>query len=168
MSKSIDKELHQHFLEIIQENEALIYKVVSFYANNEHPRNDLYQEVVLNLWKAYPSFRGESKISTWMYRIALNTCISFYRRKNINLNYTDNFVDVMEEIPMDDNLKDLYKLINKLNDIEKALVLLYLEDKSYKEIAEITGITMTNVATRLNRIKIKMKLMSDDLNEDSL
>lgn len=149
------------FMEMIRQNEGVIYKVASFYADIDHPIGDLYQEVVLNLWKAFPSFRGESKYSTWIYRIALNTCVSFYRRSKRNVAYVDITVDIPEEVSNNEEIQELYKLINRLGKIERALVLLYLDDKPYKEIAEITGLTVTNVATKLSRIKDKLKQMSD-------
>ncbi len=152
------------FLEMIHQNEGIIYKVVSFYADAEHPIGDLYQEVVLNLWKSYPSFRGESKYSTWIYRIALNTCVSFYRRNKKNVTYVDISVDMPEIEDSSEEIQELYKLINCLGKIERALVLLYLDDKSYKEIAEITGLSVTNVATKLSRIKEKLRLMSNGQN----
>lgn len=155
---AIDKD----FVNMIKENDAIIYKVTSFYTDQEHPMGDLYQEIVINLWKSFPSFRGDSKYSTWIYRVSLNTCISFLRRtKNKPV-----FVDFAFDIPQYDdqkteNLRELYTLINRLEKIERALVLLYLDDKSYKEIAEITGLTATNVATKLHRIKEKLKKMSN-------
>ncbi|MDU1889935.1 MAG: sigma-70 family RNA polymerase sigma factor [Dysgonomonas sp.] len=152
------------FVQMIQQNEGVIYKVVSFYADKEHPIGDLYQEVVLNLWKAFPSFRGESKYSTWIYRIALNTCVSFYRRNKKNVTYVDISFDIPETVENNEQIQKLYKLINRLGKIERALVLLYLDDKSYKEIGEITGITVTNVATKLSRIKEKLKQMSNEQN----
>lgn len=152
------------FLEMIRQNEGIIYKVVSFYVDAEHPIGDLYQEVVLNLWKSYPSFRGESKYSTWIYRIALNTCVSFYRRNKKNVTYVDISVDMPEIEDSSEEIQELYKLINCLGKIERALVLLYLDDKSYKEIAEITGLSVTNVATKLSRIKEKLRLMSNGQN----
>lgn len=156
---AIDKE----FMKMIKENEAIIYKVASFYTDQEHPIGDLYQEVVINLWRNFSSFRGESKYSTWIYRVSLNTCISFMRRTKSK----PQFVDISMDIPQPDdhrseNLKELYRIINRLEKIERALVLLYLDDKSYKEIAEITGLTATNVATRLHRIKEKMKGMTEN------
>lgn len=153
----------QQFLNIIKENEGIVYKIASFYASVEYSVGDLYQEIILNLWKAFPSFRGESKYSTWIYRIALNTCISYLRKKIIKTDYIDIHFEIPEEQGTNEQLQELYILINKLGDMEKALVLLYLEDKSYKEIALITGITVTNVATRLNRIKLKLKEMSKEL-----
>ncbi len=153
----VDKE----FVEMIRQNEGVIYKIASFYANVEHPLEDLYQEIVLNLWKGYSSFRGDSKYSTWIYRIALNTCVSFFRRKKVSTHYMENLPEIGEVIDnKDEKIKELYRLINKLGNIEKALVLLYLEDKSYKEISDITGISVTNVATKLNRIKNKLQQMS--------
>lgn len=152
------------FLEMIRLNEGIIYKVASFYTDNNHPIGDLYQEVVLNLWKAFPSFRGESKYSTWIYRIALNTCVSFYRRSKKNVTYVDISTDIPEITETNDQIQELYKLINRLGKIERALVLLYLDDKPYKEISEITGLSVTNVATKLSRIKDKLKQMSNEQN----
>ncbi len=152
------------FVEMIRKNEGVIYKVASFYVDKDHPISDLYQEVVLNLWRAFPSFRGESKYSTWIYRIALNTCISFYRRSKRNVTYVDISMDIPEVVDNNEEIQELYRLINRLGKIERALVLLYLDDKSYKEIAEITGLTTTNVATKLSRIKDKLKKMSNEKN----
>ncbi|MDR1882436.1 MAG: sigma-70 family RNA polymerase sigma factor [Prevotella sp.] len=150
------------FLEMIRRNEGIIYKVVSFYADMEHPIGDLYQEVVLNLWKAFPSFRGDSKYSTWIYRIALNTCVSFYRRSKKNTSCVDISMDIPDVVDNNEEIQELYKLINRLGKIERALVLLYLDDRSYKEIAEITGLTVTNVATKISRIKDKLRDMSNE------
>lgn len=158
------KRADAQFLEMIRQNEGIIFKVTSFYTNKEHPISDLYQEVVLNLWKAYPSFRGESKYSTWIYRIALNTCVSFFRRSKKSVEYVDISMDIPEVTDNSEQIQELYRLINRLGKIERALVLLYLDDKPYKEIAEIMGLTVTNVATKLNRIKEKLKQMSNGEN----
>ena len=157
-----NQDLERDFMDVVRKNERIIYKVVSFYADIDQSISDLYQEVVLNLWKAYPSFRGDSKISTWIYRISLNTCITFFRRSKRSISYTDLVIDVSDIPDEDENIKELYRLINKLGKIEKALVLLYLDEKPYKDIAEITGLTVTNVATKLNRIKDKLKKMSNE------
>ena len=157
-----NQDLEKDFMDMVRHNERIIYKVVSFYADIDQSVSDLYQEVVLNLWKAYPSFRGESKVSTWIYRISLNTCITFSRRSKRSISYTDLVIDISDIPDEDDNIKELYRLINKLGKIEKALVLLYLDEKPYREIAEITGLTVTNVATKLNRIKDKLKKMSNE------
>lgn len=152
-------------MDMIRQNEGVIYKVASFYVDREHPMGDLYQEIVLNLWKGFPSFRGDSKYSTWIYRIAINTCVSFYRRNRKQVAFMDIPVDIPDEVENNEQIHELYRLINKLGKIERALVLLYLDDKSYKEIAEITGITVTNVATKLNRIKEKLRQMSNNQND---
>ena len=142
--------IEQEFLSVIREYERVIYKVCYLYTHPNAPLNDLYQDVVLNLWKAYPKFRKECKISTWIYRIALNTCISFYRKEK-------NVPETINEM-----LKQLYQMINQLGQLDKSIILLYLEDKSYEEIAEITGLTVTNIATKLSRIKDKLKRMKKE------
>jgi RNA polymerase sigma-70 factor (ECF subfamily) len=128
------------------------------------PLEDLYQEIVLNLWKAFPNFRNESQMSTWIYRIALNTCISDLRhnakfRQNVPLSFSEHIV--FEEDTRSAEIQELYSLICKLNKIERSIILLWLEDKSYQEIADITGFSVANVATRLKRTKEKLKNMSN-------
>ena len=129
---------------MIREYERVIYKVCYLYTTPNATLNDLYQDVVLNLWRAYPKFRRECKVSTWIYRIALNTCISFIRKETQAM------------------LKQLYRMINRLGPLEKSIILLYLEEKSYEEIAEITGLTVTNVATKISRIKDKLRKMNKE------
>ncbi|NDV81399.1 RNA polymerase sigma factor [Bacteroides sp. 51] len=159
----------QQFLSIIKEYERVIYKVCYLYATKNAPLNDLYQEVVLNIWKAFGKFRGESKISTWIYRIALNTCISFIRKeKNIpevvTLTQEANWMtDDQDELQV--MLKELHLLINQLGQLDKSIILLYLEEKSYEEISEITGLTVTNVATKLSRIKERLRKMNVENNK---
>lgn len=154
----------QEFLSVIKEYERVIYKVCYLYTSRNATLNDLYQDVVLNLWRAYPKFRGECKISTWIYRIALNTCISFIRKEK-------NVPEIVTLTPYESEwmteeqdsfllmLKELYYLIGQLGQLDKSIILLYLEEKSYEEISEITGLTVTNVATKLNRIKEKLRKM---------
>ena len=157
--------VEQEFLSVIREYERVIYKVCYLYTTPNATLNDLYQEVVLNIWKAFPKFRRECKISTWIYRIALNTCISFIRKeKNIPEIVTlTQEADCSEE---DDEtqamLQQLYRMINRLGQLEKSIILLNLEEKSYEDISEITGLTVTNVATKLNRIKDKLKKMNKE------
>lgn len=150
------------FLELIQKHNGIIYKVATIYQDKDNVLDDLYQEVVLNLWKAFPDFRKESSYSTWVYRIALNTCISFYRKSSKKPMYVELSPDL--KISSGDNsflINELYALINQLNKLERALIFLYLEDRPYKEIAEIMGITPTNVSTKINRIKEKLIKMSN-------
>lgn len=157
--------VEQEFVTLIQEYERVIYKVCYLYTTPHATLNDLYQEVVINLWKAYPKFRNECKISTWIYRIALNTCISFIRKEK-NIPEIVTLSQIADRIEETDEtqvmLKRLYSMINRLGQLEKSIVLLYLEDKSYEEIAEITGLTLTNVATRLSRIKDKLRKMNKE------
>jgi len=158
------KELESEFLSMIQNNKRIIYKVTSFYANEKDTIDDLYQDVVLNLWKAFPDFRNESKVSTWIYRIALNTCVSYIRKKNrmpVCVELTQSFKAYTEE---NEAVAELYELINQLGKLERALILLYLEDRPHKEISEIMGITPTNVSTKINRIKEKLKQISKKQN----
>lgn len=148
----------QEFIAFVLANERIIYKVCSFYASPRASIEDLYQDTVVNLWRSYPKFRHESKISTWIYRIALNTCISNVRkesRRPQNVPIKDVVDDA--ETDTEDKIAELYALINTLGDMDRAVVLLYLEDRPHQEIAEITGLSAGNVAVRLNRIKNKLK-----------
>ena len=155
----------KEFVELIRRYERVIYKVCYLYTTPDATLNDLYQEVLINLWRAYPQFRHECKLSTWIYRISLNTCISYLRKTKNSLETIalTRDIDLQEE---DDEtqqmLRQLYCLIGRLGDLEKSIILLYLEEKSYDEIAEITGLTPTNVGTRLNRIKEKLKKMNKE------
>ena len=158
--------VEQEFLSVIREYERVIYKVCYLYTTPNATLNDLYQEVVLNIWKAFPKFRRECKISTWIYRIALNTCISFIRKEKnvpefVTLNREGDWM-TEENDPLQEMLRQLYRMINQLGQLDKSIILLYLEDKSYDEISEITGLTVTNVATKLSRIKDKLKKMKKE------
>lgn len=155
----------QEFLDMVRAYERVIYKVCYLYTTPRATLNDLYQDVVLNLWKAFPKFRHECKMSTWVYRIALNTCISFIRKeKNIPeiVTLTQEADRSEKEDETEAMLRQLYRMINRLGELDKSITLLYLEEKSYEEIAEITGLTVTNVATRLSRIKEKLRKMNKE------
>ena len=158
-------ELEQSFLELMEHHKQLIYKVCFMYASDDETIGDLYQETMLNLWKGFPRFRRESKPSTWIYRIAMNTCISWFRASSarphtisLTLSMADLFVGDQER----ENLKELYALINRLGKLERALILLWLDELSYEEISEILGISPSNVGVRINRIKAKLKAMSNN------
>ncbi len=152
----------KEFIQDIKENEGIIYKIARIYSNNTEDQKDLYQEIVYQLWKSYSSFKENSKISTWMYRIALNTAISNLKKEkrkgsrvsidNFPLNQMDQVDTVMEE-----RIALLYAHIKKLSIVERGIILLHLEGKNYDEIATITGFTNTNIGTRLARIKQKIK-----------
>ncbi|MGB5244226.1 MAG: RNA polymerase sigma factor [Lutimonas sp.] len=159
----MDKNLENKFLEELDNHQNIIHKVCRTYTNNESAHKDLFQEITIQLWKAYPKFRGESKFSTWMYRVAFNTAISLYRKNKRDLD-TGPLFDNMKELEykeyndeQDKQLDLLYKAIHSLNDIEKALALMYLEDKSYNEIANTLGITEINARVKMNRTKTKLK-----------
>ena len=164
MSKNSQTELEQAFIQMIRKNEKIIYKVCSFYVSEQSPMEDLYQETVLNLWKSFPNFRNESSFSTWIYRIALNSCISGIRkdskhRRQVPLALSEEVA--FEPDSMEEEIRELYRLIYQLKNVERAIILLWLEEKSYQEIAEITGLSLSNVATKLKRIKENLKTMSN-------
>ncbi len=158
------KETEQEFIELIEQHSRLIYKVCYMYASDKDEINDLYQEVLINLWRSHDSFRGEAKYSTWIYRIGLNTCVSYIRQKTRKPLLIPLEVDLENIAEQENNIEqihELYRLVNRLSKIEKAIVLLYLEEKTYDEISEIIGITRGNVGVKLNRIRTKLKEMSN-------
>ncbi|HDR50703.1 MAG TPA: sigma-70 family RNA polymerase sigma factor [Mariniphaga anaerophila] len=160
--------MEREFLQIIQENQGIIYKVCNMYCDTGEDRNDLFQEIVAQLWKSYPSFRKESKVTTWMYRVGLNTAITTFkkskRRPDQNRLTYENFqiADENQEAETEENIKLLHRAVAQLTGIEKSIILLYLENKKYEEIAEITGITQNYVRVKMNRIKKKLKKLMDE------
>ena len=150
------------FAELIRKHQGLLFKVTSIYTDNKTDQEDLFQEVVYQLWKSFDSFRNESKITTWMYRVAMNTAITQLKKRKRSpdkvpiseeiLSTSENRDDTYEE-----RIRMLYKQIEGMNVLEKGLMLLLLEGRSYKEIAEITGLSDSNVGTRISRIKKKLK-----------
>lgn len=157
------KELEHEFVTNLEKHQNIVHKICRIYTNDQETHNDLFQEVTIQLWKAYPKFRGDSKFSTWMYRVALNTAITLYRKSKRNIK-TQDIDDISYRISAqeydgesENQLKLLYSAVKELNDIDKALVFLYLEDQSYREIAETLGITEINARVKMNRIKTKLK-----------
>ena len=151
----------KEFAELVNRYKDVIFKVCYVYASREE-FEDYYQEVLIQLWRSLPKFRNESKMSTWIYRVSLNTCISYVRKNKkvnkvslIDLDFIDN--DIEKKYYID----ELYLLINRLNKFEKAIILLWLEERDYEEIASIVGISKNNVAVKLNRIKEKLRRMSN-------
>lgn len=158
----MDRDLEQQFVTQLEENQNIVHKICRLYTNNREAHNDLFQEISIQLFKAYPKFRGEAKFTTWMYRVALNTAITLYRRGKRRVS-TQELEPVIFKIQANeyDNTEEqqlalMYKAINQLNDIDKALVFLYLEDKNYREIAETLGITEVNARVKMNRIKTRL------------
>ncbi len=152
------------FLQLMQGNKGIILKISNSYCTNKDDRDDLAQEIVFNLWKAFADYTPDYKFSTWMYRIGLNVAISFYRKEMRSIQFSAYSEDIMVFDDEDENKWDaegalglLQKFIQELREIDKSIMLLYLDQKSYREIAEIVGITETNVATKINRIKINLK-----------
>jgi len=161
----LTKELEHSFVNQLEQNQNIVHKICRLYTNNSDAHNDLFQEITIQLWRAYPKFRGDSKFSTWMYRVALNTAITLYRKSKRKVN-TQDFEGVSFKIASDeydssyeDQLNLMYDAVKKLNDIDKALVFLYLENKNYKEIATTLGITEVNSRVKMNRIKEKLRII---------
>lgn len=152
----------KEFIEIIEENQGIIFKVSSMYCNDSSCRKDLIQEILLQLWKSFPSFDKTKKFTTWMYRIALNTAISQWRKAKskkeiltdqlpVNLHDDDNTDEKNEKIRI------LNIALNRLNKAERSIIILYMDDYPYDEISEIIGISVSNVGVKINRIKKKLQ-----------
>jgi len=158
------QEAEKQFEKHIRENELLIHKVCRIYAYTTVDREDLFQEVVIQLWNAYPNFKGESKFSTWLYKVALNTAITGLRKKK-------DFIESREPAQLpeqtseenggrQEELRRLYNAIEQLNQVEKAIVMLYMEDKSYEEMEEILGMTQGNLRVKMNRIRDRLRQLT--------
>ena len=151
------------FLELVNQNKGILYRISRLYGETEADREDLFQEIILNLWKGFASFRNESKFSTWMYRIALNTCITAYRKSSKKFSTLsvqekhNQIADKHDNPDYHEEISLLYLAISKLDKLEKAIIILYLEERSYEEIAEITGITPNHAGVKISRIKSKLK-----------
>ncbi len=141
----------------------MLYKVCRLYCLTESDRQDLFQEIVLQLWRSYPAFRGEARISTWLYRIALNTAISGLRKQKRLITSVDpeslptEWQDIQYPGDKEEQLRLLYTAIDRLSEVEKALTMLYLENKSYQEMEEILGIAQNNLRVKMNRIRDKLR-----------
>ncbi|WP_269236820.1 RNA polymerase sigma factor [Flavobacterium flavigenum] len=153
--------MKEDFIKSINEYQNIIHKICRLYRNSPEDREDLFQEIVYQLWKSYPKFKGESKISTWIYRVAFNTSIVTFRKNKISIsnykNIPEKFHPTLEN-SYSENEERIFELLSKLNSIEKSIITLYLEDYNYEEIATIIGISENNVGVKLNRIKNKLKI----------
>ena len=153
------------FVALLDEHQNIIHKICRLYTNNEVEHEDLFQEISIQLWRSYNRFEGKSKFSTWMYRVGLNTAITLYRKEKKRLNtqpLNDQFTAIAQEeynAQVDEKMAWLYQKIKDFSEIDKALVLLYLEDKRYDEIAETLGISAGNARVKMNRIKERLKKM---------
>ena len=159
-----DTKLKENFLDIFEQNIGIIIKISRGYTSIAQDREDLINDIALELWKSFKSFNGNSKISTWIYRVALNTSMNYKRKKKIDSLFLslndfkkyDTFPWLIEQENSSD-IEVLYQCINELNEINKAIILLYLDGNSHDEISEITGVSKTNVGTRISRIKEQIK-----------
>lgn len=160
--------VQEEFVKLVQQHHAMLYKVCRLYCFTEYDRQDLFQEIIVQLWKSYPKFRGESKFSTWLYRIALNTAISDLRKQKRRIAPLDadylpaQLQDMQYPKEQEEQLQQLYAAINQLTEVEKALVMLYLEDRSYDEMEEILGINQNNLRVKMNRIKEKLRKLTKE------
>jgi RNA polymerase sigma factor (sigma-70 family) len=148
------------FLILIKAHQGIIHKICHLYRDIREDREDLFQEITFQLWKSRQSFRNNAKISTWIYRIALNTAIATFRKRKQAIEYCPVLPDLAEEQP-DEELalrqEKLFAALKQLDDGDKAIITLYLEDLSYQQIADVTGISENYVGVKLNRIKIKIQ-----------
>lgn len=157
------EDLEKSFVQQLQQNQNIIHKICRLYTSGADAHKDLFQEITIQLWKAFPKFRGDSKFSTWAYRVALNTAITLYRKSTRSVS-TISFEMRQHIISQEDynfeeeeQLKLMYEAVYQLNDIEKALIFMYLEEKDYTEISETLGISEVNARVKMNRIKGKLR-----------
>jgi RNA polymerase sigma-70 factor (ECF subfamily) len=158
------KDTEIEFEKRIREHELLIHKVCRIYAYTDADRQDLFQEIIIHLWKAYPKYQGLSQFSTWLYRVAINTAITMLRKQR-------NFITTYEPAALpshhadetgteEEQWQQLARAIEKLNEVEKAVVMLYMEDRSYEEMEEILGISQGNLRVKMSRIKDKLRQLT--------
>ncbi|MCR9014867.1 RNA polymerase sigma factor [Aquiflexum gelatinilyticum] len=167
----MESDSKKSFVSLIQQNQGIVNSLCRLYATSNEEMKDYRQDVMLSLWKGFPKYREESKVSTWIYRVALNTLISIYRKKKQVL-ITEPFSESIESIHFqnsgsDDDLLVLQQAIGFLKPLEKALVILYLEGYDNKEIGKILSISESNVSTKLNRIKTQLKKTVKTLQNES-
>lgn len=166
-----NKKEQKELLQKIGDNQGIIFKICNSYCNNKNDREDLAQEILYQLLKSYHSFNPEHQFTTWMYRVALNVAISFYRKTKTGsvIKLVDRYEDKEDQcegtMQLENNIIILQRFIGELKELDKALMIFYLESKSYKEISEILGITETNVATKISRIKDTLKQKFSNFNQ---
>lgn len=164
--------VHGRFEELLERHRGIVFKVAHTYSRHAEDRRDLAQEICAQVWKAFPAWDESRPFATWMYRIALNVAISFARGNGTRQFQSVALDDAAEPIhdgdaalESDDGIRTLYRVIAQLGAFDRALLLLYLDEKSQREIADILGLTETNVATRISRLKRRLR---DDINPDGL
>jgi RNA polymerase sigma-70 factor (ECF subfamily) len=157
-----DPGFQERFQTLVDEHKKILYKICNSYCRNAEDREDLVQEIIVQLWQSFGTFDDRRRFSTWMYRIALNVAISFYRRESTRTRYVissdECLLEAVDETPdQSEDIRLLYQFIERLDPLDKALILLYLDENNYQEIAGVLGISETNVATKINRLKVKLK-----------
>jgi len=160
----------EEFVRQVEANEGIIQKICRLYGHTRPDREDLFQEIIVQLWKSVPKFQGQSKFSTWVYRVALNTAISDFRKKkrSVPVSSTEGASIEIGQEPGSDTEKHeqadaLYAAIRQLTEIDKAIVMLYLENKSYEEMEDILGINNNNLRVKMNRIKEKLRQLTKNI-----
>lgn len=157
-------ERHELYFDILEKHKGIVFKVARSYCSNEFDREDLVQEILAQIWRSLDTYNDAFKVTTWMYRVALNVAISFYRKdKSVAYKHAEMedrllTYDMVQESEHEESLSALYAFINELNDIDKAILLMYLEGENQAEIAANLNITISNVSTKISRIKQKLKL----------
>jgi len=155
--------LKDQFLTLIANNQGIIFKVCNMYCNNKEDKEDLFQDIVLQLWRSFPAFKGDSKVSTWMYRIAINNAITRLRKETRKEKFTglddEAFLIAAADHTPDENIAKMYEAIKKLSEVERAITMLYMDDYSYKEMAEILGLSESNVGFKLNKIRTRLRTL---------
>jgi len=159
------------FSTLVEEHKGIIYKIANSYCRNAEDRKDLIQEIVVHLWKSHDRYDDRFKLSTWIYRIALNVAISAYRREKKRAERISRLEEIIiepaaESEQPDPKIATLHRIIDQLDELNRALMILYLDDNSYRDIAGILGLTETNVATKINRLKLKIKEQFTQTNTD--
>lgn len=158
----LDRQIHERFITLLESNIGIILKISKAYTRTSQDREDLMSDIAFEMWKAFPNFKGQSKISTWMYRIALNTAMNYNRNTRRNRDFIQSAIELQNlelsnEADANPQIEILYDCIGELDEFNKAIVLLYLDGHDHLEIAEITGISKTNVGTRISRIKEQLR-----------
>lgn len=152
------------FTKMVKEYRKTIYTVCYFFSKDTEEVNDLYQEILINLWRGFPNYRGESSLKTWIWRVSLNTCSNQERKKKSRIQTVPLSIDIdlyNDEDAGSKQIQMLYDRINRLDVFDRAIILLWLENMTYQDIADVVGISVSNVTTRLFRIKEQLKSMSN-------
>jgi RNA polymerase sigma-70 factor (ECF subfamily) len=154
-----------NFRQLLQEHKSTIYSVCYMFSNDQDEVNDLFQETLINLWRGFDSFKGQCDVKTWIWRVSLNTCLTAERKKKRSVETVPLSMEINLFTDTDDDtrqIQQLYRRINKLGVVDRAIILLWLENMSYEEIGQIIGISTKNVSVKLVRIKEQLKKMSNE------